>query len=57
VVFRSDTWVNVPPAQEINGITEIGSAVVLLKADPNDENGKMIGERGNIATNTYLSIP
>lgn len=57
VVFRSESWANVPPAREINGITEIGSVELLLKADPNDESGKMIGERGNIPTGTYLSIP
>ena len=45
VVYRSDTWVNVPPARKSNDITEIGSVEVLLKADPNDEAGKMIGER------------
>lgn len=47
-VFRSQNWVNVPPSQTINGITEIGKAEVPVIADPNDEAGKVIGLRGNI---------
>lgn len=57
VVFRTESWVNVPPARKVNDITEIGSVEAILKADPNDESGKMIGERGNVPTGTYLSIP
>lgn len=57
VVYRSDAWVNVPPARKLNGITEIGSAEVYLKADQSDEAGNMIGSRWNIVTWVYLSIP
>lgn len=37
LVYRSDSWVNVPAARKVNGVTEIGSADVYLKADLNDE--------------------
>ncbi len=57
LVYRSLSWINVPAAQKINGVTELGSAEVYLKADQNDEAGKQIGSRGNIVTGTYLSIP
>lgn len=56
-VFRTSSWVNVPGAHSVNGITEIGMVEVMLQADPSDEAGKMIGARGNIPTDTYLSIP
>ena len=57
LVYRSDSWVNVPAARKVNGVTEIGSADVYLKADLNDEAWMQIGVRGNIVTWTYLSIP
>ena len=57
VVFRSDAWVNIPAAKTINGITEIGVAEVLVRADQKDEAGKIIGIRGNIPTATLLTIP
>jgi hypothetical protein len=57
VVFRTESWVNIPPARKVNDITEIGSVEAILKADPSDEGGKVIGERGNIPTWAYLSIP
>lgn len=57
IVYRSDTWVNVPGAKTINGITEIGVAEVLLKADQKDEAGAIIGNRGNIGATTLLTIP
>ncbi len=57
IVFKTESWINVPPSRKINDITEIGSVEVLLKADPNDEAWKMIGVRWNIPTATYLSIP
>lgn len=37
IVFKTESWINVPPSRKINDITEIGSVEVLLKADPNDE--------------------
>ncbi len=57
IVFKTESWVNVPPARKVNDLTEIGSVEVLLRADTNDEAGKMIGVRWNIPTGTYLSIP
>lgn len=45
IVFKTESWVNVPPARKVNDLTEIGSVEVLLKADTNDEAGKMIGVR------------
>lgn len=57
IVYRSDSWANIPPARTLNGITEIGSAEVSLKADQADEAGRIIGARWNIASDTYLSIP
>lgn len=57
LIYRSENWVNIPPAKKLNGITEIGSAEVYLKADPIDEAGAIIGSRGNLVTGTYLSIP
>lgn len=42
VVYRSDTWTNVPPARKLNGVTEIGSAEVYLKADQSDDAGRQI---------------
>jgi hypothetical protein len=47
-VFRTQNWVNVPPSRTINGITEIGRVEVSVIADPSDEAGRVIGERGNI---------
>lgn len=57
IVFRSDTWVNVPASKTENGITQIGTADVLLRADPIDEAGKIIGLRWNIPKDAILSIP
>ncbi len=45
IVFKTESWVNVPPARKVNDLTEIGSVEVLLRADTNDEAGKMIGVR------------
>ena len=57
VVYRTSDWVNIPPARGLNGITEIGTMEVYMKADQYDEAGKIIGIRWNIPTTTYLSIP
>ncbi len=57
VVFRSDAWVSSPAAKSVNGITEIGVAEVLVRADQKDEAGKIIGIRGNVPTATLLTIP
>jgi hypothetical protein len=57
LVYRSEAWINVPPARRLNGVTEIGSSDVYIKADQTDEAGKTIGARGNIVTGIYLSIP
>ncbi len=57
VVFRSDAWVSIPVAKTVNGITEIGVAEVLVRADQKDEAGKIIGLRGNIPNATLLTIP
>jgi hypothetical protein len=56
-VFRTQTWVNVPPSRTVNDITEIGRVEVSVVADPSDEAGKTIGIRGNIKAGTDLSIP
>lgn len=56
-VFRTQTWVNVPPSRTINDITEIWRVEVSVTADPSDEAGRTIGERGNIKAGTDLTIP
>lgn len=56
-VFRTQNWVNVPPSHTINGITEIGRVEVSVIADPSDEAGRVIGERGNIKAGSDLTIP
>ncbi len=56
-VFRTQNWVNVPPSRTINGITEIGRVEVSVTADPSDEAGRVIGERGNIKAGSDLTIP
>ncbi len=45
IVYRTESWTNVPAARKLNGVTEIGSTEVYLKADPADESGKQIGAR------------
>lgn len=57
LVFRTESWINVPAARKVNGVTELGSTEIYLKADQNDEAGKQIGSRGNVVTGTYFSIP
>jgi hypothetical protein len=57
LVYRTESWVNIPAARKVNGITEIGSTEAYIKADQNDEAWVQIGQRGNIPTSTYLSIP
>lgn len=57
IVFRSESWVNIPAAKTVNGIMEIGTVEVSLKADGLDEAGKIIWIRWNIPSTTYLSIP
>lgn len=57
IVFRTRAWVNVPPSRTINGITEIGRVEVAVIADPADEAGRVIGERGNIKASTDMMIP
>lgn len=56
-VFRTQTWVNVPASRTINDITEIGRVEVSVVADPSDEAGRTIWERGNIKAGTDLTIP
>ena len=56
-MYRSESWINVPAAKEENGITQIGTLDVSLRADPADEAGRVIGARGNIPANTLLTIP
>lgn len=57
IVFRSTGWVKVPWSRSLNGITEIGFTEVEVVADPYDQNGKVIGQRGDIASGTDLVIP
>lgn len=57
VVFRSESWINIPASKTENGITQIGTVDITLRADQVDEAGKIIGERWNIAIDTILSIP
>jgi hypothetical protein len=57
LVFRSDEWINVPSARVINGVTEIGSVEVYVRAEPTDEAGRAVGSRWNIPTGEFLSIP
>lgn len=56
-VFRTKSWVNVPPSRSQSGITEMWSIDVELVADPNDEAWRVIWSRGNIPKGTNLSIP
>lgn len=57
LVYRSADWINIPAARKLNGVTELWSVDIYLKADQYDEAGKQIGSRGNIVTGTYMSIP
>ena len=57
VVFRTKDWVRVPATRSLNGITEMGVVEAEVVADVNDESGKLIGQRGNIAAGTNLIIP
>lgn len=45
VVFRSESWISVPASKTENGITQIGTVDITLRADPADEAGKVIGVR------------
>lgn len=57
ILYRTQTWVNVPPSRTINDITELGRVEVSVLADPSDEAGRTIGVRGNIKAGTDLTIP
>lgn len=57
LVFRSTAWAKIPASRSLNGVTEMGVLEIDVVADPNDESGKMIGTRGNIAAGTDLTIP
>jgi hypothetical protein len=37
IVYKVDEWINVPAAREANGVTEIGSVEVIVKAEHIDE--------------------
>ncbi len=41
-VFRTQSWVNIPPSRTINDITEIGRIEVSVIADQSDEAGRTI---------------
>lgn len=56
-VFRTENWVQISASRSLNGVTEMGILEVSVVADINDEAGKLIGARGNIASGTDLSIP
>jgi hypothetical protein len=45
IVYKSSSWVNVPGARIVNGITEIGSTEVSVVADPIDVSGRVVGAR------------
>lgn len=45
IVFRTESWINVPKSKTENGITQIGTAEAVLRADPSDEAGRVIGSR------------
>ena len=53
LVFRSSDWIRIPPTRNAT----IGQTEVTLIADVYDTNNNIIGERGNITTNTILTIP
>lgn len=57
LVYRSEGWVKVPATRALNGVTEIGMTELQVVADINDESGKLMGDRGNIAQWTNLIIP
>lgn len=57
VVYRSVDWAKLPASRSLNGITEMWVTEVNVVADVNDENGKIIGSRGNIKSGTDLIIP
>lgn len=37
IVFKTDEWINVPAARQVNGVTEIGAVEVYVKAEQLDE--------------------
>lgn len=41
-IFRTQSWVSIPPSRTINDITEIGRVDLEVVADPNDEAGRVI---------------
>ena len=57
IVFRTESWINVPKSKTENGITQIGTAEAVLRADPSDEAGRVIGSRWNVPIDTIFSIP
>ena len=52
IVFRTKHWVNIPPAQD----WKPGVAYAEVIADEYDENGQIVGARGNIGTWEELYI-
>jgi hypothetical protein len=57
IVYRADSWVNIPSARTINGVTEIWATLISVRAESIDVTWKTVWSRGNIPTGTYLSIP
>jgi hypothetical protein len=57
LVFRTQSWVKVPPMRTLSGELVIGKAPALLIADGYDTKGELIGVKGNIPEGTLLDIP
>jgi hypothetical protein len=57
IVYRSDSWIRLPGKRTKDGVVTLGTADVIVTADPYDTAGNIIGERGNIAEGTTLTMP
>lgn len=57
IVYRSDSWIRLPGKRTKDGVVTLGTADVIVTADPYDTAGNIIGERWNIAEGTTLTMP
>ncbi|HRI36764.1 MAG TPA: hypothetical protein PK765_07045, partial [bacterium] len=57
LVFRTESWVEVPPARVSGNEVVPGTAEIRVSADMYDREGNVIGARGNIASGILLTIP
>ncbi|MDD2745731.1 MAG: hypothetical protein PHU93_04295 [Candidatus Gracilibacteria bacterium] len=57
LLYRSQEWIKIPPTRMNGEEVAIGKVKTILIADGYDTTGELIGERGNIKTDTILDIP